>query len=30
VEENNGRLTMDAWFEGKLMVEAQFNPVATP
>jgi hypothetical protein len=30
VEEENGRLTMDAWFEGKLMVEAQFNQVATP
>ncbi|WP_455365342.1 hypothetical protein [Kaarinaea lacus] len=30
VEEDNGRLTMDAWFEGKLMVEAQFKQVATP
>jgi len=30
VEENNGRLTMDAWFEGKLLLEAQFNPAAAP
>jgi hypothetical protein len=29
VEEENGRLTMDAWFEGKLMVEAKFNQVTT-
>ncbi|WP_455206451.1 hypothetical protein [Kaarinaea lacus] len=27
VEEDSGRLTMDAWFEGKLMVEAQFNQI---
>ena len=28
VEEGIGSLKMDAWFEGKLMVEAQFNQVA--
>lgn len=27
VEEDIGSLKMDAWFEGKLMVEAQFNQV---
>jgi hypothetical protein len=27
VEEDNGSLKMNAWFEGKLMVEAQFIPV---
>ena len=27
IEEDSGRLTMDAWFEGKLMVEAQFNQI---
>ena len=27
VEEENGSLKMDAWFEGKLMVEAQFHQV---
>jgi hypothetical protein len=29
VEEDVGRLTMDAWFEGKLMMEAQFSQVVT-
>ncbi len=29
VKEDIGNLKMDAWFEGKLMVEAQFRKVAT-